>query len=150
MAQVRRIGIMATMALPTYHDRVIRAQVEEALTLADMAKQAIVDHYEQSGTFPDNNEAAGIPAAKHLIGNYVRNVSVEQGAIHVRLGNRINAHAEGRLITVRPARVTGSPKSPLAWLCGHAEAVAGMDGVGQNLTNLPDRYLPIPCRHWRS
>lgn len=149
MVVVAILGILATMALPTYHDRVIRTQVEEAIALADIAKRAILEHYRQTGVFPDDNEQAGIPIAKQLIGNYVRNVSIEQGAIHVRLGNRINAHAEGRLISLRPALVSGSPKSPISWLCGHAEAVPGMEGVGQNLTNLPDRYLPIPCRHWR-
>ncbi|MCP4042393.1 MAG: pilin [Gammaproteobacteria bacterium] len=150
MIVVAIIGIMATMALPTYHDRIIRAQVEEAMALSEIAKQAISEYYTQTGGFPRDNAQAVIPVPNRLIGNYVKNISVSEGAIHVRLGNRINAHVDGRVVTLRPAIVSGSPESPMSWLCGNAQPVPGMEGIGNNQTSIPERYLPLTCRNWRT
>ncbi|MES9852098.1 MAG: pilin [Candidatus Thiodiazotropha sp. L084R] len=148
MVVVAIIGIMATMALPTYHDRIIRAQVKEALELSVIAKQAIGDFYAHTQRFPENNAQAVIPAANKLIGNYVKEISINQGAIHVKLGNRINAHVEGKVVTLRPAVVADSPTSPISWLCGYAQPVSDMNSIGNNQTNIQERYLPLTCRSW--
>ena len=142
------IGIMATMALPTYHDRIVRAQVEEAIELSEIAKQAIVEYHAHTQRFPENNRQALIPAADKLIGNYVKEVKIDHGAIHVKLGNRINAHVAGKVLTLRPAVVTESPESPISWLCGYAQPVPDMEGIGDNQTTVPERYLPLVCRSW--
>ena len=39
------MGILATMALPSYQDRVIRSQVAEAITLAEVAQKEDEDYY---------------------------------------------------------------------------------------------------------
>jgi type IV pilus assembly protein PilA len=148
MIVIAIIGIMATMALPTYHDRIVRTQVEEALALSEIAKQAIVEYYKQTQQFPQSNAQAVIPPANKLIGNYVKEISIEHGAIHVKLGNRINAHIQGKVVSLRPAVVTESPASPISWLCGYAQPVSGMEGIGSNLTEVPERYLPLTCRRW--
>ncbi|MEW8624487.1 MAG: pilin [Candidatus Thiodiazotropha sp.] len=150
MIVISIIGIMATMALPTYHDRIVRAQVEEALELSEIAKQAIEEYQKQTQHFPENNTQAVIPPANKLIGNYVTEVSIKHGAIHVKLGNRINAHVDGKVVTLRPAVVTGSPESPMSWLCGYAQPVPDMEAVGQNQTDIAERYLPLTCRSWGS
>ncbi len=150
MIVVAMIGIMATMALPTYHDRIIRTQIEEALALSDIAKHAISDYFEQTGQFPRNNLQAMIPPPEKLIGNFVKEIHIQDGAIHVTLGHRVNAHVNDKVITLRPARVDGSPQSPISWLCGYAQPVSGMTGLGSNKTSVPENYLPFPCRHWRS
>ena len=150
MIVVTIIGIMATMALPTYHDRIIRSQVEEALKLSDIARTAITDYYQQQRTFPASNEVARIPEPDKLIGNYVTEIRITDGAIHIRLGNKINAHVAGRMVTLRPAVVSGSPQSPISWLCGNDQPVSGMEGVSVSRTNIPERYLPLSCRNWGS
>lgn len=148
MIVVAAIGILATMALPTFHDRIIRTQVEEALSLAEIAKQAVNDYYVSHRDFPRDNQQAGIPQEEKLIGNYVQGIAIRDGAVHIRLGHKINAHVAGRMVTIRPAVVTGSPDSPISWLCGVDQPVAGMQGVGENLTSIPPRYLPMKCRDW--
>jgi type IV pilus assembly protein PilA len=150
MVVVAMVGIMATMALPTYHDRVIRTQIEEALALSDIAKQAISEYFERTRRFPRDNRQAMIPPSDKLIGNFVKGIRIQDGAIHVTLGNRVNAHVNSKVITLRPAMVDGSPQSPISWLCGYAQPVSGMTGVGSNKTSVPENYLPFPCRHWRS
>ncbi len=148
MIVVAAIGILATMALPTYHDRIIRTQVEEALSLSGIAKRAINDFYAANRAFPVDNAQAAIPAAEKLIGNYVAGIRIDDGAVHIRLGNKINAHVDGRTLSLRPAVVSGSPESPVSWLCGHDRPVEGMEGIGENLTSIPERYLPLNCRGW--
>lgn len=149
MIVVAIIGILGSMAIPTYQDFIIRAQITEAMNLADGVKKAITNHYLANQTFPMDNQAAGVPQPEHLIGNFVTGVKVENGAIHVTLGNRINAHVKGKVLSLRPATVTENPSSPMSWLCGYAEPVNGMTAVGSNDTSVPSLYLSPACRAWK-
>jgi type IV pilus assembly protein PilA len=149
MIVVAIIGILGSMAIPTYQDFIIRAQITEAMNLADGVKKAITHFYVANQTFPMDNQAAGVPHPEHLIGNFVTGVKVENGAIHVTLGNRINAHVEGNVLSLRPAFVTENPSSPMSWLCGFAEPVDGMTAVGDNYTSVPSLYLSPACRAWK-
>ncbi len=148
MIVVAIIGILSTIALPTFQDRVIRAQIEEALSLSEGVKSAVTEFYAVNRRFPADNAEAGVPRPEFLMGNYVTNVEVRDGAIYVVLGNRINAHVDGKVLTLRPARVVGSPESPMSWLCGYAEPVKGMEARTLNLTDVPDSMLPYACRPW--
>ncbi|NOQ35878.1 MAG: prepilin-type N-terminal cleavage/methylation domain-containing protein [Methylococcaceae bacterium] len=149
MIVIAIMGILSTIALPTYQSRVIRAQISEAVVIADDLKFKINEFYQKTQQFPANNEAAGLPKAKHLIGNYVTQIEVMNGVIHVHLGNRINAHVKDKILSFRPAVVAGSPKSPIAWVCGYAEAVDGMKAVADNNTNVPPLFLDMACRSWK-
>jgi type IV pilus assembly protein PilA len=149
MVVISIIGILATMAYPTFHDRIIRTQIKEALELAEMAKRAITDYHDRTGKFPKNNRQAVIPDADKLIGNYVKGVAIRNGAIHITLGHRINLNAIDKVITLRPATVNESPNSPMSWLCGYAQPVPGMKEIGENATTISNRYLPFVCRSWR-
>ncbi len=146
MVVVAIIGILSSMAIPTYQDYVIRGQLKESMYLADVAKKAVTSYYQTQQQFPENNKAANIPQPNHLIGNYVTGVTVENGDIQVSLGNRINAHVKDKILTLRPAVVTENPTSPIAWLCGYAQPVDGMSAVGENKTDIPAAYLEWECR----
>ncbi len=141
------IGILATMAVPSYQDRVIRTQVQEALNLAKVAEEEIQNYYKQRGTLPGDNAAVGLPEPKVIVGNYVTALEIKNGAIHMTLGNRINKHALNKIISVRPALVAASTKVPIAWVRGYASAPAGMVVKGENRTDLLPRHLPIECRY---
>jgi type IV pilus assembly protein PilA len=148
MIVVSVITIMATIAVPNYQDRIVRAQLEEAMAISQGIKSAIKEFYNVHNRFPGDNKEAGVPSSEHLIGNFVKEIHVENGAIHVELGNRINAHAQGKFLTVRPVVVTENPTSPLSWVCGYAQPVDGMHAEGENKSNVPEKYLPFICRHW--
>ena len=52
MSVISIIGILSTMALPSYQDRVIRKQMEEAFNLAEMAMDGVSDFYKKGETNP--------------------------------------------------------------------------------------------------
>jgi type IV pilus assembly protein PilA len=149
MIVVAIIGILSVSALPSFQETLVRAQIAEAISLSDNIKKAITEYYYNSKQFPQNNEAAGIPKAEHLVGNFVTQMQVENGAIHVTLGNRINALFNGKVLTLRPAFVPENLNSPISWLCGYAEPVNKMVAQGQNKTNISAINLSINCRSWK-
>jgi type IV pilus assembly protein PilA len=46
------IGILATIAIPSYQSYTVRAQVAEALVLTGELKPSIQDFYKERGLFP--------------------------------------------------------------------------------------------------
>lgn len=146
MIVVAIMGILATMALPSYQERAIKAQVQEGLGLAEYAKENITAFYRAKQRMPKNNAEAGLPPADKIIGNHVAAIEVADGAVHVKFGNRANKNAVGKILTLRPAAVVGYSLVPLAWNCGTAEPPAGMKAFGANQTTLPGMYLPVDCR----
>lgn len=150
MIVIAIMGVMAAMAAPTYQDFVIRSQVSEALQMSESIQKSVIEYYHEKKQFPADNNAAGLSAPQHLIGNYVTAVQVRNGAVHVTFGHRINAHVQGKVLSLRPAYVSAHPANPPSWLCGYAEPVPGMDAAGENLTDVPAMYLSPACRSWRS
>ncbi len=150
MVVIAIIGLLSTIALPTFQDYIIRGQVAEALAMSESLQRSVAEYYRERGRFPADNRSAGVPASGQLIGNYVSGIELRDGGIHITLGNRINALAKDKVLSLRPAFVPGSPATPVAWLCGYAEPVEGMQAQGANATDLPAAYLSPACRSWRN
>ena len=146
MIVVAIIGILASIAIPAYQDYTIRAQVVESFSITGELKLSIQDFYKDRGRFPANNEEAGVPDAKYLIGNYVRSVEVVDGAMHVKFGNHVNSQLLEQVLTIRPIFVSGSPSSPISWTCGYRTPPEGMEAVGDDRTTLSNTHLPSSCR----
>jgi type IV pilus assembly protein PilA len=146
MVVVSIMGILAAVAIPSYQTYITRAQVTEALVIADELKTSVKDYYKYKGEFPETNSQAGIPDSKFLIGNYVTSIELANGAFHITLGNKVNKNLDGKVLTLRPVVVSGSPASPYSWLCGNSQAVKGMTGVGDNRTDIKEAFLPAACR----
>jgi len=140
------IAILALLSVPMFFAKIPRAQVEESLPLADIAKRAVAAYYSQSGALPANNEAAGLPEPKKIIGNYVTAVAVTDGAIIMTFGNNSNAKINGKRLTWRPAIVKDARVVPVAWICAGKKVPDGMDVGGANVTDVPLDSLPVECR----
>jgi type IV pilus assembly protein PilA len=146
MAVVAVIAILAAIALPSLQDRIVRAQIVEAVPLADIAKPAIAAMWQATKTLPPDNAAIGLPVPDKIVGNLVRSMSVDNGAIHIVFGNKANGTLQGKTLTLRPAVVEDAPVVPVAWLCGHAKAPDKMVAKGVDQTDVAERYLPLNCR----
>jgi len=140
------VAILATLAVPTYLDKIIRDQVVEALPLADAAKNSIAAAWAGTQTFPADNAAAGLPAPDKFVSYVVTSVMVRSGAIDIKFGNRANGILKGKVLTLRPAVVEDAPVVPVTWVCGYATAPDKMTIKGTNNTSVPARNLPIKCR----
>ena len=146
MAVVAVIAILATLALPSMQDRIVRAQIVEAVPIADIAKPGIAMAWQTLKTLAPDNASLGLPQADKIVGNLVRSVTVDNGAIHIVFGNKANSALQGKTLTLRPAVVDDAPIVPVAWLCGHSKAPDKMVAQGVDKTDVPERYLPMNCR----
>ncbi|RDH42598.1 pilin [Zooshikella ganghwensis] len=146
MIVVAIIGILASVALPAYQVYVQRSEVVEALSMAGTIRENITGYYVEHLEFPLDNKMAGVPEPNYMIGNRITSVVIESGAIHVTMGNKASKPLQGKILSFRPAVVKGSPKSPIAWLCGYDEPVSGMEAMGNNKTDLEQEFLPSVCR----
>jgi type IV pilus assembly protein PilA len=140
------VAILAMMAVPTFIDRNIRLQVQEGMSLANLAKVGVLTAYGKKGEFPANNEDAGIPPKEKIVSNFVAEVSVDAGAITMKFGNNVNGSIAGKHLTIRPATVKDAPTVPIAWVCNKAAVPKEMTAVGENRTDIPAKWLPIECR----
>ncbi|EMT1617479.1 pilin [Neisseria gonorrhoeae] len=60
MIVIAIVGILAAVALPAYQDYTARAQVSEAILLAEGQKSAVTEYYLNNGKWPADNGAAGV------------------------------------------------------------------------------------------
>ncbi|HFA7967163.1 TPA: pilin, partial [Neisseria gonorrhoeae] len=79
MIVIAIVGILAAVALPAYQDYTARAQVSEAILLAEGQKSAVTGHYPNNGEWPKDNDSAGVASASKIIGKYVKQVEVKNG-----------------------------------------------------------------------
>ena len=140
------IAILALMAAPTFLDRNVRLQVQEGMSLANLAISGVNSFYAGKNDVPINNEEAGAPPKEKLVSNVVAEVSIDGGAVTITYGNNVNASIAGKRLTLRPAIVKDAPTVPVAWLCNNAAVPNGMTVMGTNRTDIPARWLPLECR----
>lgn len=145
MVVVSIIGILSNIARPTFKRYQARAKLAEAMSLTAELKPRIIDFFRDKGRFPKNNFEAGLPMPEYLIGNYVQKIEVENGAFHIHLGQAISLGLQGKIISLRPLVVKGSPASPISWGCGFAKPPKGMKAMGEDKTNIPRDQILINC-----
>ena len=146
LAVMSVMAILVLIALPSYLERIVREQVAEGLPLADLGKPAVQAAWTKGDPLPADNAAAGLPPADKLVNAVVTSVTMQDGAIHVRYGNKAASALQGKTLTIRPAVVEDTPIVPIAWLCGRAATPPKMKALGTDKTDLPAAMLPLRCR----
>ena len=129
MIVVAIIGILASIAIPSYQDYTIRAQISEGLVLSAGAKLALAEHYMMSGDWPNNNVKAGLANQNDITGKYVKSVRVKDNVIIIMYGNDANKVISNKKLNLTAIFDLGIVR----WSCASA-------GV------IEDRHLPSACR----
>ncbi|MDE2401633.1 MAG: pilin [Burkholderiales bacterium] len=146
MVVIAIMAILALIAMPSYQGKIIRDQIAEGVTLANIAKPPIAASWGLTKQLPADNAAAALPSADKIVSDRVSNVTVQDGAIHITFGNQVNGAIKGKVLTLRPAVIEDAQIVPVTWVCGHANAPDKMTLKGVDKTDIPPAYLPINCR----
>ncbi|ENS7884315.1 prepilin-type cleavage/methylation domain-containing protein [Neisseria gonorrhoeae] len=127
-----------------------RAQVSEAILLAEGQKSAVTEYYLNNGKWPANNGDAGVASASTIKGKYVKQVEVKNGVVTATMASsNVNKEIKDKKLSLWAKREDGSVK----WFCGQPvqrAADAAKDDVnaakdaGNNAINT--KHLPSTCR----
>jgi type IV pilus assembly protein PilA len=146
MVVVAVIAILSTMMIPSYRDRIVRQQVAETLDGLAFARGAIATRYAATATFPADNVEAGLPPPDKIVSGTLSSVTVADGALVLVFGNTADSALKGKRLSLRPAFVDDYPQVPLVWLCAAAPVPGNMTAQGDDVTDVPRRYLPLRCQ----
>ncbi|EMT9110271.1 pilin, partial [Neisseria gonorrhoeae] len=101
-----------------------RAQVSEAILLAEGQKSAVTEYYPNHGEWPANNGDAGVASASEIKGKYVESVTVEKGVVTAEMKpSGVNKEIQGKKLSLWAKREAGSVK----WFCGQPVKRANAD-----------------------
>ncbi|HFC2374558.1 TPA: pilin, partial [Neisseria gonorrhoeae] len=115
MIVIAIVGILAAVALPAYQDYTARAQVSEAILLAEGQKSAVTEYYLNHGKWPENNTSAGVASPADIKGKYVQKVEVAKGVVTAQMASTgVNKEIQGKKLSLWARREDGSVK----WFCG--------------------------------
>ncbi|EOA1440895.1 pilin, partial [Neisseria gonorrhoeae] len=115
MIVIAIVGILAAVALPAYQDYTARAQVSEAILLAEGQKSAVTEYYLNNGKWPENNGDAGVASSDKIKGKYVQKVEVKNGVVTAQMASTgVNKEIKGKKLSLWAKRQDGSVK----WFCG--------------------------------
>ncbi|MBH6120704.1 pilin [Neisseria meningitidis] len=145
MIVIAIVGILAAVALPAYQDYTARAQVSEAILLAEGQKSAVTEYYLNHGEWPSNNTSAGVATSTDIKGKYVEKVEVAKGVITAEMkSSGVNKEIQGKKLSLWAKRQAGSVK----WFCGQpVTRAANADDVAADSGNEIDtKHLPSTCR----
>ncbi|EMU2460003.1 pilin, partial [Neisseria gonorrhoeae] len=92
-----------------------RAQVSEAILLAEGQKSAVAEYYLNNGEWPENNTSAGVASSSSIKGKYVKEVEVKNGVVTAEMkSDGVNKEIKGKRLSLWARRENGSVK----WFCG--------------------------------
>ncbi|EMT2654423.1 pilin, partial [Neisseria gonorrhoeae] len=109
-----------------------RAQVSEAILLAEGQKSAVTEYYLNNGKWPKDNGNAGVASSDKIKGKYVESVTVENGVVTAKmLSSGVNKEIQGKRLSLWARRENGSVK----WFCGRPVKRTGdNDDVAKDVT----------------
>ncbi|HGO7304951.1 TPA: pilin [Neisseria meningitidis] len=150
MIVIAIVGILAAVALPAYQDYTARAQVSEAILLAEGQKSAVTEYYLNHGEWPKNNTSAGVAtSASDIKGKYVQSVEVKNGVVTATmLSSGVNKEIQGRKLSLWAKRQDGSVK----WFCGQPVTRAdnaandAVTAAATGTDKIDTKHLPSTCR----
>ncbi|EMR8165294.1 pilin [Neisseria gonorrhoeae] len=123
-----------------------RAQVSEAILLAEGQKSAVTEYYLNHGKWPSDNSAAGVANPTEIKGKYVQSVTVANGVVTAQMASTgVNKEIKDKRLSLWAKRQDGSVK----WFCGQPvkRDKADADTVTADANGKIDtKHLPSTCR----
>ncbi|HFA8454097.1 TPA: pilin [Neisseria gonorrhoeae] len=127
-----------------------RAQVSEAILLAEGQKSAVAGYYLNHGEWPKDNTSAGVASSSSIKGKYVKSVTVAKGVVTAQMASTgVNKEIQGKKLSLWARRQDGSVK----WFCGQPvtrnDAADNNDEVakaGADNEKINTKHLPSTCR----
>ncbi|ENW6317729.1 pilin [Neisseria gonorrhoeae] len=129
-----------------------RAQVSEAILLAEGQKSAVTEYYLNNGKWPEDNDKAGVASSSSIKGKYVKSVTVAKGVVTAEMKpSGVNKEIQGKRLSLWARRENGSVK----WFCGQPvtrgaandpkDAVTADTNANGN-KKIDTKHLPSTCR----
>ncbi|ENX7607094.1 pilin, partial [Neisseria gonorrhoeae] len=127
-----------------------RAQVSEAILLAEGQKSAVTEYYLNHGEWPEDNTSAGVASPTDIKGKYVKEVKVENGVVTAEMASTgVNKEIQGKRLSLWAKRENGSVK----WFCGQPVKRDNADDPNDAVKDDADangkistKHLPSTCR----
>ncbi|EMT1929199.1 pilin [Neisseria gonorrhoeae] len=124
-----------------------RAQVSEAILLAEGQKSAVTEYYLNHGKWPADNGDAGVASSAEIKGKYVKEVEVKNGVVTAKMkSDGVNKEIKDKRLSLWAKRENGSVK----WFCGQPvkRDDAAKDDVTADASNngIETKHLPSTCR----
>ncbi|ENV5248633.1 pilin [Neisseria gonorrhoeae] len=125
-----------------------RAQVSEAILLAEGQKSAVAGYYLNNGEWPKDNASAGVASTPTDIkGKYVQKVEVNNGVVTAQMNpSGVNKEIQGKKLSLWGRRENGSVK----WFCGQPvqrdNAKDNDDVTKDDAGKIETKHLPSTCR----
>ncbi|HFA7470790.1 TPA: pilin, partial [Neisseria gonorrhoeae] len=108
-----------------------RAQVSEAILLAEGQKSAVTEYYLNNGKWPEDNGNAGVASASDIKGKYVQKVEVKNGVVTAQMASsNVNKEIKDKRLSLWARRQDGSVK----WFCGQPVQRAAKDANNDDVT----------------
>ncbi|EMS5814479.1 pilin [Neisseria gonorrhoeae] len=128
-----------------------RAQVSEAILLAEGQKSAVTEYYLNNGKWPEDNGNAGVASSSSIKGKYVKEVEVKNGVVTAQMASTgVNKEIQGKRLSLWAKRQDGSVK----WFCGQPVTRDAADKADDTVADAADatangidtKHLPSTCR----
>ncbi|ENS5696255.1 hypothetical protein GVG87_001920, partial [Neisseria gonorrhoeae] len=122
-----------------------RAQVSEAILLAEGQKSAVTEYYLNNGKWPENNDKAGVASPTDIKGKYVKSVTVTNGVVTAQMkSDGVNKEIKDKRLSLWAKREDGSVK----WFCGQpVKRESNNADVNADANNaIETKHLPSTCR----
>ncbi|ENX1366662.1 hypothetical protein ETT29_09830 [Neisseria gonorrhoeae] len=126
-----------------------RAQVSEAILLAEGQKSAVTEYYLNHGIWPEDNASAGVASSSSIKGKYVKEVEVKNGVVTAKMkSDGVNKEIKDKKLSLWARREDGSVK----WFCGQPVTRAKADDNDDvakddaDANAIETKHLPSTCR----
>ncbi|EMU0704058.1 pilin [Neisseria gonorrhoeae] len=125
-----------------------RAQVSEAILLAEGQKSAVTEYYLNHGKWPEDNDKAGVASSSSIKGKYVKSVTVAKGVVTAQMASTgVNKEIKGKKLSLWARRENGSVK----WFCGQPVKRNDADDANDTVAadtagKIETKHLPSTCR----